>query len=241
MLEIWQPEIFPKNKIKSGVTKKNLKLFPKTGFCASKAQVLTDDGLSLHIQHFAKFLGTDVGNLKMQHQVHGININIITKNSPVQDADGMITSEKELILYTKIADCCGILIYDPVKEVISVLHSGWRGTQLNIASEGIKKLKEIYNCNPKDLLVYLSPCAGGDKYEVGLDVAKYFPDSTRQINNNKFLFDNKKEIYKQLIQSGVNCENIEISEVCSISNLECHSYRRDGDVSGRMAAYIGMI
>ena len=162
--------------------------------------------------------------------------------------DGMICFEKGIILCVSLADCAGVLIFDPVKNIISALHSGWKGSKLNITRKGIEIMKN-HGSNPKDLLVWISPSASGEKYEIGEDVAKHFMDSECLIPLNplfakgktKYLFHNKFQIKKQLIVCGVNVDNIEISQICTINDIEYHSYRRDRQLSGRMAAFIGML
>ncbi|MGB9911954.1 MAG: polyphenol oxidase family protein, partial [Candidatus Kapaibacteriota bacterium] len=93
---------------------------------------------------------------------------------------------------------------------------------------------------PRNLLVYISPLASGKRYEVGEDVAKLFPLSTIPTPNGKYFFDNRKEIIYQLKETGVEEKNIEYSPLCTISNTNLHSYRRDKEKSGRMAAFIGL-
>jgi YfiH family protein len=240
--EILIPEMFPKNKIISGVTKRNLHLFPDKGFTISNADTFSLQEIETHRKFLAEVLCVEYKRLKFQKQVHKTDIQIVTQNTPNGlETDGMITSEKGLILNVSIADCLAILIYDPINEIIAAIHSGWRSTKDNIAGKGIQLLLDKYNSNPWDLLVYLSPCASGRNYEVGYDVAKYFPENTIQINKNKFLFDNQKQVFNQLIESGVNRENIEASDICTIANPEYHSFRRDKDKSGRMSAFIAML
>lgn len=240
-LEYIVPEIFDKEKIISGVTQKNMSLFPKFGLSVSKADILTDDDLFLHQRVFAKLLGVGNDEMKYQMQIHSDIIREVTKESELLDGDGLFTSEKGIVLNVKIADCAAVLIYDPSNEVVMALHSGWRGTSQNISGKGISILKQKYNSNPEDLKVFISPAAGGDSYEIGEDVAIFFPNSVRRISDSKYLFDNKNEISIQLINAGVKQENIEISQICTIKDTLYHSFRRDKKISGRMSAFIGML
>jgi polyphenol oxidase len=238
--EIEQPAIFPKGQIISGITKKNESLFPPNGFSVAPANILTEEEYIKNQIYLADFLNTEPDLLKFQKQVHGNVINIIDESSGIQISDGMICNKPGVFICLKIADCCAILIYDPVNKVIAGLHSGWRGTNLNIAETGIKILKERYGARPDDLIVYLSPAASGNRYEVGWDVAKHFQDAIIKKSDTKYLFDNKLKIKTQLIECGIPEKNIEVSNLCTIENPEFHSFRRDGIKSGRMAAYISM-
>jgi len=240
-IDIIEPEIFPKNKILSGVTKKNTHSFPPYGFSITNGDILSDKEVKEHRTIFAEYLGYSFENLKFQKQIHSNIIQIVHKDTlNGLESDGMITNEKGLVLNVSLADCTGILIYDFRNEVIAAVHSGWKGTQQNITKVALNSLKLHYNSNPEDLLVYISPSASGKNYEVEWDVAKYFPDSITQINETKYLYDNKKQIQLQLKECGVLSKNIEISEICTMENDDYHSYRRDKMHSGRMSAFIAM-
>ena len=239
-IDIIEPEIFNKDLIISGVTKKNPQFAGGKGLSFSPAETLTEEEVIEHQKILADFLNINHSNIKFQHQVHGIVVQEINIDSTLKDSDGMVTNRKGLALCVKIADCAAVLVYDPVNGAIGAFHSGWRGTQKNISKIGIQKMAELYKSMPDDLIVYISPCASGKTYEVGYDVARYFPGSVKQISDEKYLFDNRKEIFKQLTDLGVNHDNIEISDECTITNASLHSYRRDKENSGRMAAYICM-
>ena len=86
------------------------------------------------------------------------------------EADGLISDLPGDVIGVKIADCLGILIYDPRQRVIAAVHSGWRGTHQNIVGEAVRTLCEGWGSTPGDLWVGLSPSASGRNYEVGTDV-----------------------------------------------------------------------
>lgn len=239
--EILTPSIFPKDKIIAGVTKRNTDIFGANGFSVSNAKILNDKQVKANRKYLASYLKVPFENLIFQKQVHQSTIQIIDKSSVSdKESDGMITNETGIVLNVIIADCCAILMFDPINNAFAALHSGWRGTKLNIASKGIKLLGTKFNVTPKDILVYLSPCASGRNYEVDYDVAKFFPETTIKISSGKYLFDNQKQIILQLRKCGVLESNIEKSDICTIEDLNYHSYRRDREKSGRMAAFISM-
>ncbi len=239
-LEYIEPKIFNKSKILAGVTTKNKQIFPKQGLSLSQADILKESDLLLHQRTFAKLLNIPYEAMKYQMQIHSNIIFEVSKDSPVSESDGMFTSEKGLVLNIKIADCAAILIYDEANEVIMGLHSGWRGTSHNIAAKGIELLINQYKSDPAELLIYISPAAGGDVYEIGEEVARLFPRSTKPKTNGKYWFDNKQEIFLQLIDAGADESKIEIAKECTIKNHNLHSYRRDKELSGRMSAFISM-
>jgi YfiH family protein len=253
------PNIFPKDKILAGVTERNCHIYPD-GLSFGVTEHFDSQTVRKHRKLLADFLGVKVEDFVLLHQVHSDIIHIVeemgrncygktTKHKPSSfsnnldskfDGDALITSIKGKILGVKIADCAGILMYDIKKEIVSAVHSGWRGSAQKILPKTISKMQERFGTNPKDILVFISPVPDAQKYEVGQEVAELFPRSTVISPDGKYFFDNRKELLLQLLQSGIEERNIEISPICTISNLNLHSYRRDKDKSGRMLAFIGM-
>ena len=239
-LTIIKPEIFSKFNIISGVTGKNSELFPPNGLSFSNADLWSDEEIEENKRKFASLLGIAPNAMKYQQQTHSDIIREITRHSEYEASDGMYTSEKGIVLNIKIADCTAVLIFDPVREVIMGLHSGWRGTRRNITAKGINTLMEKFGSDPKEILAFLSPAACGKCYEVGREFADFFPRSTTLLSTGKALFDNRREIAFQLMDAGILEKNIEISQYCTIESSIFHSYRQDGHFSGRMSAFIGM-
>lgn len=238
-INIIKPKIFPQSKIICGVTLKNETIFPPYGLSISNAKILNTNEVTVHKKAISDFLELPYSSMKFQKQIHSNIIKIVTKKTEIEESDGMISIEKGLLINISIADCAAILIYDPNNEVIAGVHSGWKGTQFKISQKAIKLLIEQYSSNVQELLIYISPCASVEKYEVGKEFKNYFKRNVIE-KDEKLFFDNKQEIFDQLIEIGILEKNVEVSQECSIINDNLHSYRRDKDKSGRMSAYIGM-
>jgi copper oxidase (laccase) domain-containing protein len=90
-------------------------------------------------------------------------------------------------------------------------------------------------------LVYITPCAGENKYEVEQDVAQYFPNHIKPIAREKYLLNLRTAIIEQLESVGIDIKNnLEFSPACTIENKNYHSFRRDKENAGRMTAFILM-
>lgn len=238
-LDILKPNIFPDDRIISGVTKRNTALFPNKGFTLSHNGI-TNSEFKRNLQIFSDFLGVQVSDIRFNHQIHSDKIVIADHDFKIEQADALITNRQNIVIYVKIADCAGILIYEPTAECVAAIHSGWKGTKLNIAGKTIKELQKQYNAKPSNMLVYISPMASAKNYEVGREFFDYFPKDVLYENNNKLFYDNLKMIISQLVAAGIKSENIEYSVLCTIDNNDLHSFRRDKENSGRMAVYIGL-
>ncbi|MFP4556215.1 MAG: peptidoglycan editing factor PgeF [Bacteroidales bacterium] len=185
-------------------------------------------------------------------QVHGTNVVRILENDrgkgsqSLSDAfantDGFITNVPRLCIMTLAADCVPIIFFDPIKMAVGVAHAGWKGTALKIPSVLVESMKREFGSNPKDLIVGIGPSGGPSCYEVGNDVieevAKKFNVKKVIKNiNGKTIFDMWEANTISLVESGVKPENIEVSDICTISQNETFFSARHSD-GGRFAAGI---
>ncbi len=179
------------------------------------------------------------------HQVHGREVVCVddaesTDSVRTLQADALITSHRGLVLGVKLADCCGVLVHDPVRHVVAAIHSGWRGTACGIAAHVVEQLSQRFESDPAELIAWLSPCASGSVYEVGRDVHDVLGGYCQPLDEGKWLFDNHRAIVDQLLSAGLVPHNITVDDACTITDLRYHSYRRDKGLSGRMLAFVGM-
>ena len=190
---------------------------------------------------FFNALGIRKEQVTFQKQIHSAIIKYSDRPQIFENCDAIYTDKKNNFLVVSVADCIPIFLYEPKKKIVAGVHSGWRGTYEKILTHTIEELKEKFSIDSSELVAYIGPGISQDNYEVGEEFAKYFEDEVKHKKNGKFFLDLKKDNYKQLIKSGVKKENIEVSELCTFSEKEVlHSYRRDGNKSGRMFGVIGM-
>lgn len=195
------------------------------------------------VSKLAMALGVDSGSIHMVSQVHGNTVVVVERGSPVSPADAMISNQVGLILGVRVADCAGVLLHDSVKNVVAAVHSGWRGTQLEISSVTLRMMTQVFGSAAKDVTAYVGPTAKACCYEVDWDVARHFQAfCTKESRSGieKWKFDNSKAIKHQLLCSGVPEIAISVHEACTICSLDFHSHRRDAELSGRGLAFIGL-
>lgn len=159
------------------------------------------------------------------------------------DVDGLITDRKEKALVMAFADCTPLLFYDPVKNVIGNVHSGWRGTIQTICKNTVNNMISCYNCSSSDIICCIGPTIRKCHFEVDTDVKDVFYNKFKdKINiekyiitkNNKYHIDTV-EINKQiLLNLGLKEENIIDSGICTVCNEDkIHSYRAHKENAGR--------
>ncbi len=86
--------------------------------------------------------------------------------------DGLVTDNKLLIPSVTVADCVPLFLYDSVKNVAGIVHSGWKGT--GIISNAIKMFIEEYSSKTEDICVAIGPHICSKCYCVDEDRKNYF-------------------------------------------------------------------
>ena len=190
-------------------------------------------------------------NIIKPKQTHSDNITIIENNERnLNEIDGLITNEKNVTLGTTSADCISLLFYDPNKNVIANVHSGWRGTEKGIAKKTVQELIEKFNCQPKDIICCICPSIRKCHFEVQKNVKNEFYNTFNYMKNideiiefnkntNSYFIDTV-EINKDLLkEEGILEQNIIDTNICTYCNSNIvHSYRKEGKKAGRNTAII---
>jgi len=167
-----------------------------------------------NIEKVCKKIGCNKKNLILLDQVHSNivhNVNRVTKKK--LKGDSLITGKKGIALGILTADCAPVFIYDPINNLISALHAGWKGAFKQIISKTIKKFK-IKGSNLNDLIVVIGPCISKNNYEVKRDFLNKFIVKEKSnknffnYKNNKIFFSLNDFIKKSFLDLGI--KNIEI-------------------------------
>ena len=154
------------------------------------------------------------------NQIHSNKVIYFENESSVKNklqGDAIVTKIKNLGIGILTADCAPILLYDPVKEIIGCIHSGWKGAFNGVIQNTIKKFKELES-NINDLIIVVGPCIEKESYEVQNDFYEKFilQDARNKIffnktNTNKYTFDLRNFINQQILSLNVkNVENIKM-------------------------------
>ena len=187
----------------------------------------------------------DGKDLVFLRQVHGKHVHLYAGSEGASEgvvpleADAIVTDVRNKMLVIQVADCQAILLYDPVKRVIANVHSGWRGSILNILGETIGTMVLRFSSVPENIIAGISPSLGpccadfiNYRWEIPSRFWKYKDDAD--------LFDFWTISQDQLCGAGVRTENVHISRICTRCNTyRFFSYRGEGR-TGRFATLIGL-
>lgn len=202
-----------------------------------------------------KAINANYNNIVYTNQLHTDIIKTVGNiKDYIQDevkVDGLCTNKRDIVLSTINADCILFMFYDPVKNVIANVHSGWKGTLQRISVKTIEKMKKEYGCNPQDIICLISPSIRKCHFEVSEDVKDLYKKEFTDININEAIEEtipNQKwhidtVLINQIILQGVGLQphNIIDSKICSVCNKELiHSYRVEKEGYGVETAIIGL-
>ena len=142
-------------------------------------------------RRMAKAIGVENDSFVFSMQTHTTNIRVVTSKdkgkglaTPLDysDVDGLVTDEPALCLTTFYADCVPLFFLEPVKKVIGLSHSGWRGTVGKIGKKTVEVMQSEYGCHPEDILAAIGPSICQTCYEVArmslMRFDKIFTNST---------------------------------------------------------------
>ena len=172
------------------------------------------------------------------HQVHGRRIVKAESFTRGYTADGSFSRELGIVCAVLTADCVPLFLTDMPGSFVSVLHVGWRGLATGLIESGLAAL----GSKPHELLCWVGPGIGPDKFVVGSEVCQQLTQQhPKHIEafakcGKKWRADLGFMIEQRLRWAGV----LEVwrSEECTAkNNSTLFSCRRDGRC-GRMASLI---
>lgn len=179
-------------------------------------------------------------------QVHGNQV-ICTDtprdlNGGHQKADAIFTDKEEITLFMRFADCVPIVLFEPQKRVVGIVHAGWQGTVNAVVVKAVESIRERYGVEPGKLMAGIGPSIGPDHYQVRADVSdqvlKTFGASSSELltssDGNLFL-----NLWKanELLLRRAGVAKIETSEICTACNTEdWYSHRKEKGKTGRFGA-----
>ncbi len=201
----------------------------------------------------AQAIGVEVSDFTYTNQTHTTNVAVVEaedKGHTFPETDGLITDVLGICLVTSYADCVPLYFVDPVKKVIGLSHSGWRGTVGKIGKVTVQKMQEVYGCDPADILGAIGPSICQDCYEVSADVIEHFKENYDealwtelfyQKENGKYQLNLWKANEFVFLESGLKPEHIAVTNVCTHCNSDIlFSHRTTGNDRGTLSAFLAL-
>lgn len=168
-------------------------------------------------------------------------------SSQIQEADGIFTSERGLMVGIQTADCVPVLVADPENRAVAAFHAGWRGTVDRIVELGIAQMRRELGSDPAELVAAIGPCIGACCYTVGDEVREKFyagfsyAGDLLAASGEDLRLNLVEANRRQLLDAGLPARSISVVGGCTSCQPELfYSHRASGGHAGRMMAVIGV-
>ena len=218
-----------------------------------------EEAVRENFRRMGNALGVRCEDMVFTQQTHTTNVRVVTDQDrgmgivrprSYADVDGLVTNVPGICLVTFFADCVPLYFLDPVKKVIGLSHSGWRGTVGKIGRRTVELMQEQYGCSPADILAAVGPSICQDCYEVSEDVIVQFrehfaekdwPELFYKKENGKYQLDLWKANELIFLEAGIHKEHIAVTNLCTHCNSDIlYSHRTTGDKRGNLCAFLAL-
>lgn len=225
-----------------------------------------------NFRRVTSLVGAKPENSVCAHQVHGNTVltldesfcgmGILRSAAKNVDGDGLYvpSADRKIgAVCVKSADCTTVLFADRRLGSVCAVHSGWRGTALDIVGNAVRTMKQN-GSRAEDIFCAVGPCIGVCCYEVSEDVylemKKTFADrgadklletvfvNARETENGrKYNFNIGKACVCLAELAGVPSDNIDFLDVCTCCTFDdagrvFFSHRGQKGYSGTFASVI---
>jgi YfiH family protein len=177
-------------------------------------------------------------------------------------ADAMLTEVPGLALFWAYGDCAPLLLVDPRRTAVGLVHAGWRGAAKAVVARAVETMRDRYGSRPDELLAGIGPAIGACCYEVTEAVRAAFAadplaattacfveradgmdgmDGGKNGGGTRLYLDVARTAERQLLATGIPPANIETSGYCTGCAPDLfYSNRRGPRHGGRFGVAIGL-
>ncbi|MGI5879819.1 MAG: peptidoglycan editing factor PgeF [Syntrophomonadaceae bacterium] len=209
-------------------------------------------------KRFMLAAGGQLDQMVCCQQVHGDSIKLINQRhagfgarkleTAIGYTDAMVTDVPGVFLTTFYADCFPVYFFDPIKKVVALAHSGWKGTMLRIAEKTMLTMISEYKSQTEDICCFIGPGIGACCFAIADDLADRAGHEFAALNdiirynNATCYWDLSATIQQCLLMAGIKKDQITICPLCTCCNPDhFYSFRRDQGNTGRMGAVITLL
>ncbi len=200
-------------------------------------------------------LGRKFESLYDVWQVHSTEVVCTDAPRPLDQphlkADAILTDQPGVTLFMRFADCVPIFLYDPIRQVVGLVHAGWQGTVKKTAAYAVRAMQARYCSRPQDILAGIGPSVGAHHYEVGPEVVVQVQqafgaeatDLLKSANGGGETSGVQFDLWRanQVVLEEVGVQQIEVANICTACHMEdWYSHRGEKGQTGRFGALIGL-
>jgi polyphenol oxidase len=141
-------------------------------------------------------------------------------------AEVVATQKKGVALFLLTADCIPLCFFDRVTNTIALAHVSRVTLEKGLPQKTIGFLRQRFNVNPSNLLVYLAPHIHKNSYVFPLPLETTSKALSPYMNkmNGQVSIDITTACIDALLESGVTKENVSVSPIDTATSAEHFSY-----------------
>jgi YfiH family protein len=183
-------------------------------------------------------------------QVHSAEVTCTDLPRPLDEphrkSDAILTANPEITLFMRFADCVPILLHEPGKKVVGIVHAGWQGTVKKIVQNAVERMTVIYGSNPADIKAGIGPSIGPDHYEIGPEVIEKVKDTFGSRSDLVLIAEQSKthlDLWRSnsILLEDAGVHSIEIAGICTACYLDrWYSHRAEHGLTGRFGAFLAL-
>jgi YfiH family protein len=175
-----------------------------------------------------------VASMRQVHGNHAARVWRGDVDSPT--ADALVTSELDVALVVRVADCTPIVLAHRAEPKVAVVHAGREGLVKGVVPAAVEAMEPG---SPNDLHAWVGPRACGRCYELPeamADAVEAAVPGTRSTTSwGTPAVDVGAGVVRQLEELGVTVHDVG-AHACTIEDERFWSHRRQGEAAGRMGA-----
>ena len=209
-----------------------------------------DDPLAVaeNRRRVASAIGVPVVYLRQVHGTRVVRIDAADASRVPIEADAAVTDAAGVACAVQVADCLPVLFAAPGGRAVGAAHAGWRGLAGGVVECTLDRVAALAGCAANEVAVWLGPCIGPRRFEVGDDVlgafgvdpagdaSPHFVPRRRADGRWRWLCDLPGLARERLAAAGA--VRFDGGHGCTVEDRSAFfSYRRDG-VTGRHVAAV---
>lgn len=200
---------------------------------------------------FIRAMGASSGDVVLVKQVHGDRILIVdgaedARSAAATEADAIVTRCPGVAVGVLTADCIPVIVYDPERHAVGVVHAGRRGTGKNILSKTVATMRREFGTRSEALVVGMGPGICGSCYEVDASCLEPFRENysewlslVAERAEGKFLLDLFRANEADALSAGVPGKSVFRSGWCTVCRNDLfYSYRKEGKTGRILTAAV---
>jgi len=210
-------------------------------------------------ERVARAAGAGLDRFVFCEQVHQPGVHVVTagdagrgargRADAVAATDALVTVTPGVVLVVMVADCVPLVLFDPVRRVLAVVHAGWAGTVRGVTPAAVEAMRG-FGSDPADVVAGVGPSVHPERYQVGADVrglavAAFGPRAPEVVHpattahdgtEPRWTFDLWRAAAVQLAAAGLRPEVIHVAGMGTGPSTPFFSHRFEGPTAGRFAA-----